>query len=239
MTDADADAPARGRRSGRGGGRAARRAARSESSVDTVPYLERTLEPVSMLDEAGLARIEENAETILSEIGIAFQETPEALELWRAGDGEAALALLDHRPGLRSRVLRAAMRARLRLADEDARDEAARHARAALMEARRGLRPLDLVVTIAPLIGLLGTVLGMIAAFQALQETGNRADPAALAGGIWEALLTTAAGMGVAIPASAALAWFDGLTDGLAHDLEDLATRLFTLPLPQPQPQAA
>lgn len=45
----------------------------------------------------------------------------------------------------------------------------------------------------------------MIAAFQALQKSGNRPDPALLAGGIWEALLTTAARMAVALPASAAL----------------------------------
>jgi biopolymer transport protein ExbB len=64
---------------------------------------------------------------------------------------------------------------------------------------------LELISTIAPLLGLLGTVLGMIAAFQALQESGSRADPAILAGGIWEALLTTAAGMAVAIPASITL----------------------------------
>jgi biopolymer transport protein ExbB len=68
----------------------------------------------------------------------------------------------------------------------------------------------------------------MIDAFQALQETGNSADPAALAGGIWEALLTTAAGMAVAIPAGVALAWFETLCERLQADLEDLATRVFT-----------
>lgn len=95
------------------------------------------------------------------------------------------------------------------------------------MKARRGLRALDLIATIAPLIGLLGTVLGMIEAFQALQEAGSRADPAALAGGIWQALLTTAAGMAVAIPASMALSWFDSVTDRLQAEMEDLATRIF------------
>jgi trimethylamine--corrinoid protein Co-methyltransferase len=84
----DSQAP-KGRRSG---GRAARQAARAQSSTETVAYLERTLPPVEMLDEEGLVQIEENAETILSEVGIAFQDTPAALELWRdAGadvDGE-------------------------------------------------------------------------------------------------------------------------------------------------------
>ncbi|MDJ0820877.1 MAG: MotA/TolQ/ExbB proton channel family protein [Paracoccaceae bacterium] len=154
-----------------------------------------------------------------------------ALTLWTQGAPRQALDTLDGRSGLRARVLRGAMRARMTHDDDTAREETARHARAALVEARAGLRALDLIVTIAPLIGLLGTVLGMIDAFQALQDSGNRADPAALAGGIWEALLTTAAGMAVAIPASVALSYFDSLADGLAHDLEDLATRLFIVPL--------
>ena len=72
----------------------------------------------------------------------------------------------------------------------------------------------------------------MIDAFQALQESGNRADPAALAGGIWEALLTTAAGMGVALPASVALSGFDSRIERLENDLSALASRLFILPLP-------
>jgi biopolymer transport protein ExbB len=101
-------------------------------------------------------------------------------------------------------------------------------AKAALMQTRRGLRALELIATIAPLIGLLGTVLGMIEAFQALQAAGNRADPAALAGGIWQALLTTAAGMAVAIPASMALSWYDSICERVQADLEDLATRVFT-----------
>ena len=87
---------------------------------------------------------------------------------------------------------------------------------------------MELISTIAPLIGLLGTVLGMIAAFQALQDSGNQADPAVLAGGIWEALLTTAAGMAVAIPASMALTWFESVADRVQADMEDAATRVFT-----------
>ena len=71
------------RRGRRGGGRAARQAARRSTAHSISPYLVRTLPPVEMLDEAGLVQIEENAETILSEIGVAFQETPEALDLWR------------------------------------------------------------------------------------------------------------------------------------------------------------
>ncbi len=71
----------KGRRSG--GGRAGRQAARSATRAVTSPYLVRTMPPMEMVDEAALLQIEENAEIIMSEIGIAFQETPEALDLWR------------------------------------------------------------------------------------------------------------------------------------------------------------
>lgn len=111
--------------------------------------------------------------------------------------------------------------------DAAAREETERVARKSLAEARSGLRVLDVIATVAPLLGLLGTVMGMIEAFQALQDAGARANPSALAGGIWEALLTTAAGMGVAIPAALALAWFESVVDAIAVDMEDLATRVF------------
>jgi len=156
-----------------------------------------------------------------------------AVAQWVAGNAGASREL-GARETMRARTVRAAMAARLdaRIGYSAAREETERVARRALHEARSGLRALDLIQTIAPLLGLLGTVVGMIAAFQALQATGARADPAALAGGIWQALLTTAAGMGVAIPAGIALAWFESIIDRLEADMEDLATRIFVAPVP-------
>lgn len=72
-----------------------------------------------------------------------------------------------------------------------------------------GFRVLDSTAQIAPLLGLFGIVLGMIDAFQALQQAGNSVDPSLLAGGIWVALLTTAAGLAVAMPTSLVLTFFD------------------------------
>ncbi len=72
-----------------------------------------------------------------------------------------------------------------------------------------GFRILESIAQTAPLIGLFGTVLGMITAFQALQQSGNSVDPSILAGGIWVALLTTAVGLGVAMPTSIALTYFE------------------------------
>lgn len=64
----------------------------------------------------------------------------------------------------------------------------------------RHLGTLSTLGNIAPLLGLLGTVFGMIKAFMAVQELGGRVNASVLAGGIWEALLTTAYGLVVAIP---------------------------------------
>ena len=152
-----------------------------------------------------------------------------AVALWAQGQGSAALAAVRGRRSARARVAQAAIGTALdpRFDDRAAREETTRVARQTLYRAREGLRALELIATIAPLLGLLGTVLGMIGAFQVLQSSGNQADPSDLAGGIWEALLTTAAGMAVAIPAGVALSWFEGIADRLQSDLEDLASRVF------------
>ena len=130
--------------------------------------------------------------------------------------------------GLRGRFAGSCRRAMREMPESHAREEITRIAKRELAEARSGLRAIELIALIAPLLGLLGTVLGMIAAFRTLQESGGAADPSDLAGGIWEALLTTAAGMAVAIPASIALTWFEGVTDRLRLDLEDIGSRAVT-----------
>jgi biopolymer transport protein ExbB len=78
---------------------------------------------------------------------------------------------------------------------------------------RAGFRFMDLAVTAAPLLGLLGTVLGMIEAFRQLEAAGTRVNPSLLAGGIWEALLTTAAGMVVALVALTCLSILESLAE--------------------------
>ncbi len=156
--------------------------------------------------------------------------TPQAVTRWQSGDAAGALDLVTGRRSIRARMAATAMLARMDavLTEAQAREEVVIHAAKDLSEARQGLRALELIATTAPLLGLLGTVLGMIDAFQALQETGNRADPAALAGGIWEALLTTAAGMAVAIPAGVALSWFESIIEHIQQDMEATATAIFT-----------
>ena len=70
-----------------------------------------------------------------------------------------------------------------------------------LLEGTRFLNSLDTVAMVAPMLGLLGTVSGMVTTFQKVAELQGQVNPSVLAGGIWEALLTTAFGLIVAIPA--------------------------------------
>ncbi len=80
----------------------------------------------------------------------------------------------------------------------------------------------------APLAGLLGTIFGMIDAFQQLENAGKNVDPAILSGGIWEALLTTAAGLSIAIPVVIFESWFRGLIEKLKLKIESSITQIFT-----------
>lgn len=89
------------------------------------------------------------------------------------------------------------------------RETLARDARAALEPFEGPLKILEVIAALAPLLGLLGTVLGMMDAFSAMAATEGRADASQLSGGIYEALTTTAAGLIVAIPFAALAAWVE------------------------------
>lgn len=79
---------------------------------------------------------------------------------------------------------------------------------------------------LTPLMGLLGTVLGMITCFQNIQSMGGQADVNALAGGIWVALLTTAFGLIVAIPVMAIYHFFENLVNNRSDEMQYLISEL-------------
>jgi biopolymer transport protein ExbB len=91
------------------------------------------------------------------------------------------------------------------------------------------LRPLVVVAMIAPLLGLLGTVWGMIDAFSNIALADGLGKPENLAAGISQALVTTAAGLAVAIPTQAAYYWFRSRSDAFTHSTEDLYGRVLDL----------
>lgn len=133
-----------------------------------------------------------------------------ALSAWDSGDRTGARTALDASRSYLAPVVEMALSAPSG-SESVTRLTAEAETRFAKLEG--GFRFLDSVAQLAPLLGLFGTVLGMIEAFQALQEAGSQVDPSILAGGIWVALLTTAVGLAVAMPAALVLAWFEGRMD--------------------------
>lgn len=113
-----------------------------------------------------------------------------------------------------------------RLAAGPLREELARRGQFLVRHLSRHIWVLELIAASAPLFGLLGTVLGMIVAFQGVGQGVGGADTALLAAGIWEALLTTAFGLGVALPFSILAAIFNNAVDGVRDMVEDALTEI-------------
>lgn len=161
-----------------------------------------------------------------------FRPARDALRLYRSGQEQAALILAGNSPNPSAEALASALRGqRRRLPEEAVREEVARFGHDALESLRSGFRPLEVIASLAPLLGLFGTVLGMIEAFREMEQAGHQVNPAVLSGGIWEALLTTAMGLGVAIPVVATLGWLERRVDRLAHEMGSIVTRVFTVDL--------
>jgi len=130
-----------------------------------------------------------------------------------------AITVCEETPGPVAVVVKAALlhheadESKLRLAVQEA----------ALVELpilERRLGALAAIAQVAPLLGLLGTVLGMIRAFHDFNQGGNYATPAALSGGMWEALIASAFGLAVAVPAHLAFHFLRGRVRVLVHDME-------------------
>lgn len=135
-----------------------------------------------------------------------------ALAHWNAGGKQAAIADLAASRSTAGTIVWQSMATLADAAPTETGAIAERlqaEASAYLARLQSGFRALDAIAQVSPLIGLFGTVLGMIEAFRKLQEAGNSVDPSLLAGGIWVALLTTAVGLAVAMPTSLLLTWFE------------------------------
>lgn len=143
------------------------------------------------------------------------EETAEAMTTCRTDESPLARVLLA---GLRNA-------GRRREVVKEVVQEVGRHEAQVLV---RGLGLLELVAVVAPLLGLLGTVWGMIDVFRAI-ETHGVGDAAALAGGIGTALYTTFAGLVVAIPARVGHSFLLGKADRLTMDMEERALELVEL----------
>jgi biopolymer transport protein ExbB len=159
--------------------------------------------------------------------GVAAREA--AMALWASGDRHGAIAALIPRSPA-DRVMLAGMQAlqsggNVRLVESDL----ARRGNDEVASLSSGLRLLDLISMISPLLGLLGTVLGMVQSFQDLSLAEGSANASVLAGGIWLALLTTAAGLLVAIPAAIGASLLSGRVELVALRIESAVGRLLTV----------
>ncbi|RCK39170.1 flagellar motor protein MotA [Thalassospira profundimaris] len=151
---------------------------------------------------------------------------PELEQHLVAGDDEQALNLLKRRRHPAAGI--GCLGMSLPVGDADSRESAsdliASRAHKEIDSLNGGLRLMSAIAVLSPLLGLLGTVMGMINAFQQMEGAGSRIDPSVLSGGIWLALLTTAIGLVVAIPATALHMWMQGLVNRAAAVTEEVCT---------------
>lgn len=149
----------------------------------------------------------------------------------KQGDKAKALAMLRHVTSPVARVMESALQnvTNRDISMESKQAEVVRVGTVQLHRLEGQLRGLEMVSNVSPLLGLLGTVIGMVKAFSRLEEAGARVDPSVLAGGIWEALLTTVAGISVAIPALAAHYIFDGFIEKIRTVMKDTSVQIFSL----------
>jgi len=141
----------------------------------------------------------------------------------RAGDGAEALAQCEQRPGPVANVLAAGLRAHL--LGHPVSEAMEEQVLADQRVLNRRLVVLDTVVTLAPLLGLLGTVLGMISAFRIISVSGT-SHPAGITGGVAEALIATASGLAVAIFCLIGYNWCRDKLRQVTEEVELRATQL-------------
>lgn len=106
------------------------------------------------------------------------------------------------------------------ISDEQRANVLKREGSGILRNAERNLRFLSTIAHLAPLLGLLGTVTGLVGAFHQIEVLGGQVQPGDLASGIWEALITTVFGLVIAIPASAAFHYFENKADFISWRMQ-------------------
>lgn len=147
---------------------------------------------------------------------------PRAKVLLKEGKDGEALKLCEEDAGPVGRVLAISIHIRHKPAEEKEK-LISRAGSRIVRQMEKYLRGLAVIVNAATLLGLLGTVTGMIKAFMKIQELGGRVDASVLAGGIWEALITTAAGLFVAIPTMLFYHYFESKVDNIGASMKEAA----------------
>lgn len=166
----------------------------------------------------------------------------QALMHWQQGQAHQAITLLANQRQPCLQVLAFTLQGlhQDKLEESLLREEISRQFAQHQQQLLKGLKPIEMVANISPLLGLLGTVLGMITAFQQMAQAGHQIDPSLLSSGIWQALLTTAVGLIVAIPLVLLHGGLEQWIQRQLQQLEDWVSQGFTLcPLCPPVLQEA
>ncbi len=162
------------------------------------------------------------------------RELSEILDLWTSNKKKEAYEEVNKNSNPESEVMSFTMYQLLKhknisaKIESDVREEIHRLSDERINYYSSKLDSLQVIATIAPLLGLLGTVFGMIEAFQQMEAAGKSVDPSILSGGIWEALLTTAAGLSVAIPIVVVESYFRSLVSKFKNNIENGVTKILT-----------
>ena len=180
--------------------------------------------PITLASLVGLAVIIERI-FVLRHSHVVLPEIAEAVETLSASqDLRVAYAICERRPGPFSNIVMAG----LDHADTNwtiIRDVLQETGRQEATRLTRRLGVLETVAAVSPLLGLLGTVLGMIRVFATISAAGL-GNPETLSAGISEAMVTTAAGLIIGIPALVAYNWLNGRAERIIFDLEFYSSKV-------------
>lgn len=180
--------------------------------------------PIALASLVGLAVLLERL-YVLRSGHVVVPEIVEAVETLSASpDLKVAFAICERRPGPFANIVKTG----LEHADSDwtiIRDVIQESGRQEGIRLCRGLGMLETVAAVAPLLGLLGTVLGMIRVFGVISAVGL-GNPETLSSGISEAMVTTAAGLIVGIPSLVAYNWLNGRAESIIFQLEFYAAKV-------------
>lgn len=139
-------------------------------------------------------------------------------------DLSLAISVCDKHEGVLSNLMKIVLKQGA-TSYEHRREELSDRGRQEIRSLEKGLGVLETIAAVAPILGLLGTVLGMIKVFQVISTQGV-GEASALSGGISEALITTAAGLSVGIPALIFYNYFSRKAENLILDIENLSNSL-------------
>jgi biopolymer transport protein ExbB len=180
--------------------------------------------PIVLCSVVGLAIFLERAFVLLRQRSSRGSLVEEVVELVRKREMDEAARVCDHDGGSSlGRVLATLLRA-IELPQEERDQVVAVSGHRELRRMERGLRGIAVIARIAPLLGLLGTVVGLVQAFIAVSSMKGPPEPSVLANGIWQALLTTVAGLMVAIPAIISHEWLQSRVDEMSFGMEEAVT---------------